>query len=208
MPFLSMARPKGGRPLSPAAWAAALVVLSAAAAAIVAGGGTPATAAAPSVLVVGDSLAVGMRPYLGRLLPGREIIWDARSGRTTPQGLERLRLQLRHVIPRTVVVSLGTNDGPDPRRFSHRVRQALKAIPAGACVVWAALFRPARKGPYHALNRVLRAETRRDARLVIVDWDRAVAQRRVVLPDGLHPDAAGYRHRSSMFARAVGRCAA
>lgn len=156
-------------------------------------------------LVIGDSLAVGLRPYLGALLPGRTITWDVRSGRTTPQGLQRLRAQLRDANPRLVIVSLGTNDGPDPRRFVSRLRRALAAIPGDACVVWSSILRPRRKSPYRALNAVLRAEARRDPRLHLIDWAGAVRRGDVHLPDGLHPDAAGYEHRSRMFAAAAGR---
>src|SRR5205085_11363183 len=56
------------------------------------------------------SLAVGMKPYLGDLL-GAPVAWDAKSGRTTPQGLSALRAALRTVVaPKAVVISLGTND--------------------------------------------------------------------------------------------------
>lgn len=171
-------------------------------------GATPAAdpgGAAPraTVLVVGDSLAVGMRPHLAGLLPDHRLVWDARSGRTSPQGLARLRAQLRRGRPDAVLVSLGTNDGSDPRRFTSRMRRALTAIPASACVVWSDLYRPARKGAYRALNRVLRAERGRDARLHVLSWERAVRGGTVALPDGLHPDEAGYRHRSRMYARAL-----
>jgi len=160
---------------------------------------------AAATLVVGDSLAVGMRPHLGALLPGRAIVWDVRSGRTTPQGLQRLRAQVSRAAPRLVLISLGTNDGPDPRRFTSRLRRALAAIPGDACVVWASILRPRRKAPYGALNRVLRREARRDARLHLIDWAGAVRRGDVALPDGLHPDVAGYQHRSRMFAAAVAR---
>src|SRR5690349_24286880 len=45
----------------------------------------PAAAQAPqpTVLVVGDSLAVGMKPYLTTLLQPNAVVWDARTGRTT-----------------------------------------------------------------------------------------------------------------------------
>ena len=39
----------------------------------------------------------------------------------------------------------------------------------------------------------------------IVDWNWAVTQGKVQLPDGLHPDAAGYEYRSRMIATAVAR---
>lgn len=159
----------------------------------------------PQVLVVGDSLAVGMQPFLGGLLPDADLVWDVRSGRTTPVGLERLRLHLRSAAPRVVLVSLGTNDGSDPLRFADRLRRALAAIPPDACVVWSDINRPPRKGAFVALNAVLRAEARRDPRLVLVRWDTAVTSSRVALPDGLHPDAAGYATRSRMFAAAVQR---
>jgi lysophospholipase L1-like esterase len=157
------------------------------------------------VLVVGDSLAVGMRPYLGTMLGSSEVVWDARSGRTTPEGLVRLRARLREVTPRTVVISLGTNDGPDPRRFAERIQRALDAIPASACVVWTDINRPPRKGRYHGLNRTLEQAAARDPRVVLVHWDRAVLHRAVSLPDGLHPDAAGFQFRSRMVAGAIAR---
>lgn len=181
-----------------AALAAALVLIAVPAA--------RARAQVPSpVLVVGDSLAVGMEPYLGTMLAPSTLVWDARSGRTTPQGLVRLRARLREVAPQTVVVSLGTNDSPDPRRFASRVQRALQAIPATACVVWLDINRPARKGRYHALNHVLDEAAARDPRMVLVHWDRAVLKGRVALPDGLHPDAAGFQYRSLMIAGAVVR---
>lgn len=202
--FLSI---RGRGPTLPVILALVLVTLGAGAAV------APGRSASPSdplaALVVGDSLAVGMRPYLGALLPGRTITWDVRSGRTTPQGLQRLRARLDAAAPRLVLISLGTNDGPDPRRFTSRLRRALAAIPGDACVVWSSILRPRRKSPYRALNAVLRAEARRDPRLHLVDWAGAVRRGDVKLPDGLHPDAAGYEHRSRMFAAAVGRgCAA
>ena len=167
---------------------------------------TAADAAMPSpVLVVGDSLAVGMRPFLGAMLEPGDVVWDARSGRTTPEGLERLRARLREVTPQTVVISLGTNDGPDPARFADRIQRALDAIPVSACVVWADINRPPRKGGYRALNRVLEQAAAQDPRMVLVHWDRAVSRGAVALPDGLHPDSAGFRYRSLMIAGAVAR---
>jgi lysophospholipase L1-like esterase len=166
---------------------------------------TTTGASAARVLVVGDSLAVGMEPYLGAMVQPSEVVWEARSGRTTPQGLPLLRARLRETRPDAVVISLGTNDGSDPLRFADRIRRVLRAIPADVCVVWADVNRPARKGRYGALNRVLRGAAARDPRLVVVDWDRAVLQHKVRLPDGLHPDAAGFRYRSRLIAAAVAR---
>jgi lysophospholipase L1-like esterase len=169
-------------------------------------GAAPA-ASAREVLVVGDSLAVGIRPHLPALLPGDALTFDVRSGRTTPQGLDRLRAARRRLDPDVVVVSLGTNDGADPARFVARIAKVLALVPDEACVVWPDIHRPPRKGAFAALNRVLRALPEADPRVHVVRWREAVATGRVVLPDGLHPDAAGYERRARMVAAAVRRCA-
>jgi lysophospholipase L1-like esterase len=171
------------------------------------GRGVAQTAAAgpnTDLLVVGDSLAVGTMPYLDGMLPsGVNVTWDAVDGRTTPQGIESLQFDLREVAPEVVAVSLGSNDGPDPKRFSERIRRMLADLPVHTCVVWFTIVRPARKGRYAALNEALRAEARRDPRLVVINWDHAVARGTVRLRDGLHADAAGYRYRSSKIVQAV-----
>jgi lysophospholipase L1-like esterase len=165
--------------------------------------GAPLTPAA-DVLVLGDSLAVGTMPYLDEMLPTDvNITWDAVDGRTTPQGIESLQFDLREVEPEIVAVSLGSNDGPDPARFTRRIRRLLADLSPHTCVAWFSIVRPLRKGRYGALNRALRAEARRDPRLIVISWDHAVSRGTVVLPDGLHADAEGYRYRSSKIVQAV-----
>jgi lysophospholipase L1-like esterase len=159
--------------------------------------------ASADVLVVGDSLAVGLKPSLSELLDGADIAWDAKSGRTTPQGLTALRSALKIVRPKTVIVSLGTNDGPDGGRFASRIDRALTAIGPNACVVWSDIYRPARKGPYAALNTTLSLEAARVKRLHLVKWLGAVSKNAVSLPDGLHPDAAGFAYRAKLIAKTV-----
>ncbi len=167
----------------------------------------PATAHADpaQVLIVGDSLAVGMQPFLGEMIADREVTFAVRHGRTTPQGLLTLRQELQRFAPQTIVVSLGTNDGSDARVFAGRVRRTLLEVPPAVCVVWPAITRPPRKGAYKALNRVLRDAARRDPRLTIINWDRMVEKGTVALRDGVHPDADGYRFRAWVTAAAVRR---
>jgi lysophospholipase L1-like esterase len=165
-----------------------------------AGAGAPET----DLLVVGDSLAVGTMPYLDEMLPEQvNVTWDAVDGRTTPQGIESLQFDLREVAPEVVAVSLGSNDGPDPKRFTERIRRMLADLPAHTCVAWFTIVRPPRKGRYGGLNAALRAEARRDPRLTVINWDHAVQRGTVRLRDGLHADAAGYRYRSSKIVQAV-----
>ena len=127
------------------------------------------------------------------------------AGRTTPQGLFALHAMLRQMTPQTIVISLGTNDGPSPARFRDRIERVLSAAPPGACIVWTTVIRAPRKGRYHGLNAALREEARVHSRLVLVDWARAVASGRVALPDGVHPDPAGFYYRSQMIAGGVAR---
>ena len=164
---------------------------------------SPARADDSEVLVVGDSLAVATEPYLGAMLPGRDVISVARNGITTPQGIKLLRAALRQLSPKTVVISLGTNDGSDPHRYADRVRRMMALLPHDTCAVWSTIIRPPRKGSYRGLNRVLHLAKRRDPRIVVVDWEHAVMRGDVFLRDGLHADAAGYEHRSAMIADAV-----
>lgn len=182
----------------------AAVLLSLAAAA-------PQARASPGdvLLEIGDSLAVGTKPFLGPMLSDYNLISDVRNGITTPQGMRLLRISLNRVSPKIVIVSLGTNDGGDPRRFADRLRRTLSYVPLDTCVIWSTIIRPRRKGPYRPLNRVLHRYKKLDPRLVVVDWEHAVTFGTVLLPDGLHADAEGYRHRSLMIAHAVNnRCPA
>lgn len=163
---------------------------------------TPADASA-DVLVLGDSLGVGLRPSLAGLLGDTKIAWDVRSGRTTPQGLTALRSAMRIVHPKTVIVSLGTNDGPNGATFATRITKVLRDIGPDACVVWTDIYRPARKGPYTALNTTLAYEARHVKRLHLVPWLAAVTAQKVTLPDGLHPDPTGFEYRAQLIADAV-----
>ena len=174
---------------------AALCVLLAAAA--------PALAGDSDVLVVGDSLAVGTMPFLGPMLADRNVVAAAKNGITTPQGMKLVRKELRLVTPKTVVISLGTNDGSNAKRFADRVRRTMSLLPQNACVIWSTIIRPKRKGAYRGLNRVLYQARRRDPRIVVVNWEYAVNVGAVFLPDGLHADEAGYRYRSEMIAEAI-----
>lgn len=159
---------------------------------------------ASEVLMLGDSLAVGTMPYLDSMLPLEvNLTWDAVDGRTTPQGIESLQFDLHDVEPQLVVVSLGSNDGPDAARFTTRIRRLLAGLSANTCVAWFTIVRPLRKGRYGGLNRALHAEAQRDPRLIVINWDNAVRRGVVTLPDGLHADAAGYRYRSSKIVQAV-----
>lgn len=164
-----------------------------------------ARAAPAQVLLVGDSIAAGMKPFLGEMIADREITFDVVAGRTTPQGMRAMRKELQRLAPQTIVINLGTNDGSDPVVFADRIRRTMRALPAGTCVVWSAITRPPRKGEYRGLNRVLRQAARHDRRVTVLAYDRMVAKGTLTLREGLHPTVEGARFLSYVTAAAVRR---
>lgn len=157
----------------------------------------------PRALLIGDSLASGLKTTIGDHFTGWDIMVHSKAGRGTPWGLERLRRDLRRQHPHTVLVSFGTNDGPSAARFRRRVRRFMATVGPRTCVVWSTIYRPARKGPYRQLNRVLRQEAARSRRLSLIEWERAVRTGAASLKDELHPDRAGTSYRSRLFYQAA-----
>jgi lysophospholipase L1-like esterase len=158
------------------------------------------------VFVVGDSLAVGTRPYLGRALGGWRVRTSASISKQAPQG--SAELAHRH-LPPVVVASLGTNGDPHAvSSFEHAVRTALGAVGKHGCLVWPNIVRPAVGGAtYAGYNRVLdRLAAKRD-NLRIVDWVTMAAHNRGWFgADGVHPNATGYMARARAIAKQVRRC--
>jgi lysophospholipase L1-like esterase len=166
------------------------------------------SAAGPSAVVVGDSLAVGTEPYLPGLLPGWQLRQIAQKSVSTAYGIARLR-RLGATLPHYVVVSLGTND--DPRaveRFRAAIRTVLATAGSGRCVVWPNIVRPRTLGAtYEGLNRVLSQEARANRRLRVVDWRGLTRLHPAWLrEDGVHGTVAGYRGRAAAIARALAAC--
>jgi lysophospholipase L1-like esterase len=158
------------------------------------------------VFVVGDSLAVGTRPYLGRALGGWRVRTSASISKQAPQGAAELA---RRHLPPVVVASLGTNG--DPRAvssFEHAVRTALGAVGKHGCLVWPNIVRPPVGGAtYAGYNRVLTQLAAKRDNLRIVDWLAMAAHNRGWFgADGVHPNATGYLARARAIAKQVRRC--
>src|SRR4051794_35187616 len=114
--------------------AACLTLLAFAAAA-------PAAVAAPRLLVIGDSLAIGARTPLAAELGDWRIRTSARIGRPLAEGMRVFRSL--EPAPDVVAFSLFTND--DPRNISAlaaAVRESLDVERGAACAVWATGGRP------------------------------------------------------------------
>jgi hypothetical protein len=166
-----------------------------------------------AVVVIGDSLAVGMAPDLQALLPGRPVLVDARIGRPLDEGMAVLA---GSDPPRaSFLFSLFTND--DPIRIDAldaAVRASVAALGPHGCAVWATIVRPKVGGrSYAAVNARLRAlalDAALRGRLLIADWARAVNspphRKRWIVKDGIHGTTAGYWARAQLYADALARC--
>jgi lysophospholipase L1-like esterase len=157
-----------------------------------------------SLLLVGDSLNVGIEPYLRDVFGDWEITSDDAVGRSTADGvaaLERLR-----ATPGPVVVSLGTNDDPsDAGSFHARVEELLRLV-AGRCVIWATLWRDG--APEEGLNEVLHEIARSRPNLHLLDWAAMLeAHPEWRAPDETHGSPDGYRARAEEVAKLARSCA-
>jgi len=166
------------------------------------GGGRPA-----SVVVIGDSLAEGMKPYMAGALPGSKVSVDARIGRPLAEGMRIF--SNTPVQPGAVYAfSLFTND--DPRSVGALEAAVRQSVRRGNCAVWSTIVRPPVGGvSYDNANRRLRqlaASSR--GRVQLVDWAAAVAAHPewVSGADRVHATAEGYRNRAALYARAIESC--
>jgi hypothetical protein len=170
----------------------------------------PASAGALShrLLVNGDSLAVGTKPYLPRALRGWQVTQSASVSRHAAEGADIMRSYGRS-LPRVIHVSLGTNDDPNQvSAFRAAIREVMDVAGPRRCVVWTNIVRPAVAGAsYAGYNRALAAESRRRDNLRVVNWVRMVrAHPEWVVGDGVHVNADGYRARAKAIATSVRRC--
>lgn len=158
-----------------------------------------------AVTLVGDSLNVGVEPYLETALPGWTIDAHDEIGRATSAGVDVLRERGRALAP-IVVVSLGTNDPEGSEaEFRRLVDKALAIAGSTRCVVWATLVRDGAERA--GFDRVLRDAAAEHANLRVVDWAAMVANDRTLLAaDEDHGTPAGYEQRASAIARAVRTC--
>jgi hypothetical protein len=161
-----------------------------------------------SLLVVGDSLAVGTRPYIHHFLPHWRVHQRTSISMHAPEGPAIVRAYGDH-LPRVVFANLGTNDDPGAvGSFLHQVRRVLHLAGPHRCVVWASVYRPPVGGrSYHSLNGALARLAQRRRHLVMFRWVRlARAHRYWFGSDGVHPTASGYRVRARHMARDIRTC--
>lgn len=170
---------------------------------------TPAAAAAPTILIVGDSLSAGYGLAIHENWPAllqerlqasgypHRVVNASISGDTTSGGLARLPRALERNTPAVVVIGLGGNDGlraiPIPEIRRNLARMIQLSQDAGAEVLLAGVHIPPNYGPayteaFHQVYHELAQEYGTGLLPFILDGvalDPALMQ-----DDGLHPTAA------------------
>lgn len=150
------------------------------------------------VVAVGDSLTVGAEwAGLSTLLRERgfDPTVDAEVGRRADQAISIVDT-LTEGRSGTLLIGLGTNDGPDLASFRRDV-DAIMGAAHGWPVVWALV----ESGPALPVNAVLREATERYPNLRLVDFSPIVtANPSYRTSDGIHLTYAGYEARATFLA--------
>ena len=160
-----------------------------------------------SATLVGDSLNVGIEPYLGDELPSWRLDSHDRVGRATQEGIDELRSLGGRLAP-VVVVSLGTNDsdGSEPD-FRQLVNRAVAIVGPRRCLVWATVVRDGT--PRTGFNQVLEDARSEHPNIRLVEWATLVGENSELLAgDLVHGTPEGYARRAEETARAVRDCPA
>ena len=169
----------------------------------------PAAAAAPTVLIVGDSLSAGYGLAIHENWPAllqdrlqasgypHRVVNASISGDTTSGGLARLPRALERNSPALVVIGLGGNDGlraiPVPEIRRNLARMIQFSRDAGAEVLLAGIHIPPNYGPayteaFHQVFHELAGEY--GTGLVPFILDGVALNPAMMQADGLHPTAA------------------
>ena len=177
-----------------------------AAAAITRARTAPAGAATTShLLVIGDSLAVGMRAALPAALAGWSVVTDGRTGRTLAEGLRAIR-SVRSPPPVLAVSLLADDAAPSLRALEEAVRETVALQAGRGCAVWATTAGGRSPERANAVLARLAAEHPRVLRLV--PWaQEADSHPEWLAADGVHATAAGLAARAQQYAAAARSCA-
>ena len=153
--------------------------------------------------MVGDSLNLGTESPLRDALPRWTFRTDDVIGRSTATGLERLRAA---TLAPYAVISLGTNDpSSELDAFRIAVADALRIAGPRRCVIWATIHRDG--NAYDSFNDVLRAATRENRNLRLIEWAQMIDRHPDWLAyDGIHGSQAGYAARAEAVLGAMRSC--
>jgi hypothetical protein len=132
----------------------------------------PLPASARNLVVIGDSLAVGMQPFLQQYLQGWNTTVDARAGRPLAEGMRQFDAKPDPSNETVYAFSLFTNDGPTNLTA---LETAVKRSTTKGCAVWATIVRPAVGGTsYDGANSRLNGLA--SNRVKVVQWADQVSK--------------------------------
>jgi hypothetical protein len=179
----------------------------------------PASAAAPRLFVVGDSVMLGAAPAIHGAFPGWSVSIEGHQGIFTSDAAE-LAWSHRNEIGDVAIVGTGYNYPVwDPPLFDAWIDQMMQRLTSAGAhhVIWATLREPPLGNHgvvsvwekahiaenYPHANAQLRAAQARWPQLVIADWN-AIARDDGLTWDGLHLTPSGASLMADLLADEVG----
>lgn len=186
------------------------LTVAAATVSIAAGAALPASAgAAPSVLVVGDSLTVMAAPYLEQHLPGVRLTVNAENGYNSFQ-IHDLFEEAFEPSQSVIVFAAGTNDNPaHPEIIAGNLAAVAERV-GNRCMVVPTVHGYTVDGVDNTgKNRAIRAFAASRPGTQVPDWAGFVARHpELMQADGLHPVAEGADALAGLIADGVLACLA
>ncbi|HVQ87934.1 MAG TPA: hypothetical protein VMT88_07115 [Actinomycetes bacterium] len=158
----------------------------------------PADPSIEPVLVLGDSLALGLEDYLPGLMLDRPLTMSAEVGRRSETS-RALLASATTPQPPVWIVSLGTNDAAS--EFGSAVGSIMDLAGPRRCVVWFDVYRPSDED---VINTALTSAATRYPNLHVLPWHALAAEHPEWFGwDGIHPSETGYIARANLAARGV-----
>jgi lysophospholipase L1-like esterase len=157
--------------------------------------------------------------WLMKTHPGWQVVNQGINGERSDEIRRRFETDVIALKPAVVVIIAGVNDVYQGRAV-QTVKDDLAAMyaranAAGIRIVAGSIIpyntaTPEQNARMHEVNDWIRAQAGRELRLIFVDTRAAVAapgqpDRLASSPDGLHPDAAGYRRMADVIGPAIER---
>lgn len=166
-------------------------------------------AAAPKVLVVGDSLEELTSPYLGRYLPGVELVVNAKGGYNSYQIFDLFQ-ESYEPSDAVVVFDAGTNDNPAYPQILAGNLAKVAATVGDRCLVVPTIHGLHPGGVSDAgKNRAVAEFAASRPGTQVPDWAAVVATHpELMQADNLHPIAEGADYRAQLIAQGVQGCLA
>lgn len=163
------------------------------------GAGGQVTLADKSVLYVGDSLSVGTYPYLKKALGNSVIVFDGLTGRSSAATLAVMTTKMTDKI-KYVIFDAGTNDDfTQPAAYREILNQVKDAAGDAQVIVYTLNRGNVANDLVEGMNAVVN-DFGKQGKVQVVNWG---ARDNLLSPDGIHPNASGYKARSDMTSAVV-----